>query len=191
MRLVLILASAILLVLSPLAAAAEQNPAVTMNEAVQTVRNMLDKYKVKYTYDDTRDGRYVFALSYQMSNTKLAQTNVTISVIASKKNPENCDRIISYGYIGLKADEKNMASVAEFLHRANYGLTFGNFELDFNDGEIRYKMALNCVDKIPGDDAITDVLVVPLSMIERYGDGLLSVMMGSATPKDAIDKIES
>ena len=192
MRLVLILAAALMFALSPAAAAAEeQNPTVTMNEAVQTVRNMLDKFKVKYTYDDTRDGRYVFALTYRLSNTKLAQTNVTISVIASKKNPENCARIMSYGYIGLKADENNMASVAEFLHRANYDMTFGNFELDYNDGEIRYKMALNCTDKIPGDDAVRDALIIPLSMIERYGDGLLSVMMSSVAPKDAIEKIES
>ena len=29
--------------------------------------------------------------------------------------------------------------MAEFLSRANYGLANGNFELDFRDGEIRYK----------------------------------------------------
>ena len=52
-------------------------------------------------------------------------------------------------------------------------------------------MALNCTDKIPGDDAVRDALIIPLSMIERYGDGLLSVMMSSVAPKDAIEKIEN
>ena len=164
---------------------------VTMDEGIQAVRGMLDSHDVKYTYDDARDGRYVFALTYRLSHSKLSQANVLISVIASRRNPEICSRILSYCYIGVKAEEETMANVAEFLHRANYGLTFGNFELDYNDGEIRYKMALNCTDKIPGDDAVRDALIIPLSMIERYGDGLLSVMMSSVAPKDAIEKIEN
>ena len=30
-----------------------------------------------------------------------------------------------------------MKRTAEFLTRANYGLVFGNFEMDMHDGEIR------------------------------------------------------
>jgi hypothetical protein len=33
--------------------------------------------------------------------------------------------------------------VAEFLTRANSGMVIGNFELDFADGEIRYKTSID------------------------------------------------
>ncbi|MBO4400485.1 MAG: YbjN domain-containing protein [Selenomonadaceae bacterium] len=163
---------------------------VTMEEAVSAVREMLEDREVRYSLDNIREMFYVFSLGFNLSHTKLSSANVKISVIPSKKNPEYCHRIVSYATIGIKADEDSIHEVAEFLHRANYGLAFGNFELDFDDGEIRYKMSLNCVDSLPGEDAIEDVLYLPLSMFERYGDGILTVAMGLAEPEAAIKKIE-
>lgn len=163
---------------------------VLMEDAVAAVRNMLEERDVHYTVDNVRDLFYVFSVGFNLSHTKLSSANVKISVIPSKKNPELCNRIISYATIGIKADEDCLQEMAEFLHRANYGLAFGNFELDFDDGEIRYKMALNCVDAMPGADAVEDMLYLPLSMFERYGDGILTVAMGLAEPEEAIQKIE-
>jgi len=34
-------------------------------------------------------------------------------------------------------------AVAEFINRANYGIIIGNFEMDFADGEIRYKTSID------------------------------------------------
>jgi len=31
----------------------------------------------------------------------------------------------------------------KFLTRANYGMMIGNFEMDFTDGEIRYKTSID------------------------------------------------
>lgn len=164
--------------------------AVSMEEAVEAVRDMLEERDVRYSLDNVRDMFYIFSIGFNLSHTKLSSAQVKISVIPSKKNPELCNRIVSYATIGIKADEDCLPEMAEFLHRANYGLSFGNFELDFDDGEIRYKMALNCVDALPGADAIEDVLYLPLSMFERYGDGILTVAMGLAEPEEAIQKIE-
>ncbi len=36
----------------------------------------------------------------------------------------------------------HMAEMVEFIHRANYGLNLGNFELCMDDGEIRFKTSL-------------------------------------------------
>lgn len=40
-----------------------------------------------------------------------------------------------------------MKRTAEFLTRANYGLVFGNFEMDMHDGEIRYKPSFRAAEK--------------------------------------------
>ena len=96
----------------------------------------------------------------------------------------------TYAYPNLYADSDNMLAVAEYLHRANYGLRNGNFEIDFNDGEIRYKSYVDCSNALPGDDVITRSITVPGNMFEIYGDGLLQVSFGMLTPLDAITAAE-
>lgn len=80
--------------------------------------------------------------------------------------------------------------MAEYLHRANYGLSIGNFELDVRDGEIRYKVSMNVQDAMVGRDAIDDMISLPVSMFTKYGNSLLAVTMGMMTPEDAIKKAE-
>lgn len=48
-----------------------------------------------------------------------------------------------------KGDAATMKRTAEFLTRANYGLVFGNFEMDMHDGEIRYKTFVPCGGEAP------------------------------------------
>ena len=164
---------------------------VTMEEAIGAVKEMLDSREINYSEDAPTKTMYIFSANFGLTDSKLLnKVKVLISVIASKKNPELCNRIMSYAAVGLEANEDNLAAVGEYLHRANYGLAFGNFELDYDDGKIKYKMAANCVDSLPGFDAIEDMIYLPISMFERYGDGLLAVNMGIASPKNAIAKIE-
>ena len=40
--------------------------------------------------------------------------------------------------------------VSEFLTRANHGLADGNFELDFDDGEVRFKSVLHVPAELDG-----------------------------------------
>ena len=96
----------------------------------------------------------------------------------------------TYAYPLLYADETNIAAVGEFCHRANFGMRNGNFELDYNDGEIRYKSYVDCTDYYPGDNVIERSIAVPAAMFEEYGDGLLAVMDGSMTAGEAIAEIE-
>jgi hypothetical protein len=57
------------------------------------------------------------------------------------------DEYLVYAISPLGADEddsKMMSNMAEFICRANYGLKMGNFELDFDDGEVRFKVHVLC-----------------------------------------------
>jgi hypothetical protein len=51
--------------------------------------------------------------------------------------------ILLYSIFPERVPEPNRREVSEFLTRANYGLAAGNFELDFDDGEVRYKSVLH------------------------------------------------
>ena len=87
-----------------------------------------------------------------------------------------------------------MCAPIHVLHRANYGLNNGNFDFDFNDGEISYRMAIYCgVDEFapPTYEQIDFALVVGLMMIDKYGDALIKVMFGLVEPADAIEDAET
>lgn len=47
-----------------------------------------------------------------------------------------------YGVLPERVPAERRAAVAELLTRINYGLILGNFELDLDDGEVRFKASL-------------------------------------------------
>ncbi|MCL1889815.1 MAG: YbjN domain-containing protein [Desulfovibrionaceae bacterium] len=105
----------------------------------------------------------------------------------------NCrdDSYTVNSYIALGADEGCRLKVAEYITRANYGLKFGNFEMDFNDGEIRYRMTVSCEDRTDlSESLVMGSIIIPMRMYERYGDGLIAVMYGIKSPEDAINEAE-
>lgn len=96
----------------------------------------------------------------------------------------------SYGKISLNADNNSKAAVAEFLTRANYGIRNGCFEMDYTDGELRYRTYVNCENQLPSTDIIASSILTPPLMFQKYGDGLVAVVFGFQKPEDAIRQIE-
>ena len=98
--------------------------------------------------------------------------------------------IVSYGTIPFSADKETLDAAAEFVARANYGLNHGNFELDFRDGELRYKSSLYCDSQNPSPADVDWIIDLPLHMWEKYGNALLSVLIGGETPEAAVAAAE-
>lgn len=62
----------------------------------------------------------------------------------------------------LHAEEKARPAIAEFLTRANYEINLGCFDMDFEDGEIRYKMAQFCGATVPTYEQIQKIFMLQL-----------------------------
>ena len=89
-------------------------------------------------------------------------------------------------------DEEVMHNIAEFVCRANYGLRNGNFEVDMRDGEIRYKVFVDCDGgQLPTRDIIRGSIIIPAMMFERYSPGLLDVIFKGSTAAEAIEQCEN
>lgn len=80
--------------------------------------------------------------------------------------------------------------MAEFVCRANYGLRDGNFEMDFNDGELRYKCYVNCADRLPSVEAVEKSITCPAAMFSRYSDGIVQILFSDISPADAVARCE-
>ena len=101
------------------------------------------------------------------------------------------DEIVVYGMCPIGADHTDsnmMAQMAEFLCRANYGLKNGCFELDFRDGEIRYKSFIDCEDVMPSTEVIKNSIHCIAVMFKRYAPGIADIIFANCTAKEAIGK---
>ena len=95
-----------------------------------------------------------------------------------------------YGLVPISAehrDDNMMQQLAEFLHRANYGLRNGNFELDFRDGEIRYKTYIECEGlDAPTFEMVRSGIYCTAAMFERYGEGIVKIIFADMDAETAI-----
>ena len=103
---------------------------------------------------------------------------------------EEKEVFIFYSYCPVKAPEDKRHILGDFLTRANYGLYVGNFELDYNDGEVRYKTSID----VEGDRLSTAlarrIVYDNISIMDRYLPGVLSIIYGGASPTEAIAQVE-
>jgi hypothetical protein len=86
--------------------------------------------------------------------------------------------------------EDKRPAVAEFLTRANYGLIVGNFEMDWNDGEIRYKTSLDVEGDRLTPALVKQMVYANVLLMDQYLPGLMAVLYGHATPAQAVAQVE-
>jgi hypothetical protein len=89
------------------------------------------------------------------------------------------DVVLFYSICPLRVPEELRVEAAHFLTRANYGLATGNFELDFDDGEIRYKTVVH-VDGDLSSDAVKRAVRANGIAMETYLPGIGAVITGTA-----------
>ena len=99
--------------------------------------------------------------------------------------------LIFYSYMPVNAPPDKMATVAEFLSRANRGMRIGNFELDFDDGEIRYKTSLDVEGGELTNKMIDNLLRANLHTMDRYFTGLMELIYGEKAASEIIKRIET
>ncbi|HQE91601.1 MAG TPA: YbjN domain-containing protein [Anaerolineae bacterium] len=100
------------------------------------------------------------------------------------------EQFLFYVIAPVKAPENVRPLVAEYIARANYGLRIGNFEMDYTDGEVRYKSSLDFEGEVLTPQLIKNTMYPAVHTMDFYLPGLLSVMYGNKTPAEAIHSIE-
>jgi len=132
-------------------------------------------------YPQQLDDKYIYRMGFSGQNGQtvcFAQVRVDL------------EQFLFYVIAPVKAPEDVRPAVAEFITRANYGLRIGNFELDYNDGEVRYKSALDFEGMTLSDELIKHAIYPAAQTMDRYLPGLMEVIYSGKLPADAIAEIE-
>jgi hypothetical protein len=99
-------------------------------------------------------------------------------------------QFLFYSVCPVNAPEERRPAVAEFVTRANYGLFIGNFELDLDDGEIRYKTSIDVEGDRLSPALVQQLVYANIFTMDRYLPGIMRVIYGDASPMEAIAQVE-
>lgn len=100
------------------------------------------------------------------------------------------EQICVYSVCPVNVPDAQRAPVGEYLHRANYGMIIGNFEIDFGDGEVRYKTSLDVEGAEFSAALVRQLVIANVMMMDRYLPGIMAVTYGDAEPAAAVAEIE-
>ena len=136
-----------------------------------------------YTFHEDK-GIFHFSLS---THSRLNAVDYFIAV------REDHYRVLCISPLSVDADSpQELARMAEFLTRANYGMTRGCFEMDYRDGEIRFRMTVDCDgDAVPTQEIVKNSISIPASMFNRYGSGMIQTMFFDLNPADIVRACET
>lgn len=103
---------------------------------------------------------------------------------------EQQKQFVFYSVCPIKSPELKSGTVGEFISRANYGMIIGNFELNFDTGEIRYKTSIDIEEDL-SPVLIKRLVYTNVTMIDEYLPGIRSVIDNDVSPEEAIAQIEA
>lgn len=152
---------------------------------VQVVKNFLDgKFDdFKWNYEQHEDIVFIG----EIGGLKGKITDLKFCIIVGDET------VTCYYATPIKVPAERRAVVNEFITRANYGLTNGNFEMDLNDGELRYKTTVSQHDLLRNDTAAANsmrhLMLLGPTMWSRYGDNLAALLFGFSVDKSVEDMV--
>jgi hypothetical protein len=80
--------------------------------------------------------------------------------------------------------------MSELITRINFGLPLGNFEMDFTDGEVRFKTSIDVSGTRMSSELFDDLFEPNIATMDRYLPALEAVRDGRMEPKVAVDMVE-
>ncbi len=159
--------------------ATEDPAAAATHPAFLELQRFLDAQNLKY---EQVDDELVYKVRYPakfMPLTCFAQID-----------PDR-EQFAFYVLIPIRVREDLRLVFAEYLTRVNYGLRVGNFEMDFEDGELRYKSVLSFKDEQLTQNWIRNAILPAISTVDRYAPGFAKILRGGKSAAEAFAEVES
>ncbi len=139
-----------------------------------TVRKMLDASGYRYQQPSSETLTFTIRNEHATYNLFFA-VQVTKSLVQLMSN------------YGSNAPASRRIAVAEALSRINTVLGLGNFELDFADGDIRFRVACDVEDGVLSEKMTSNMLSCTMYCMERFHDALMRIMFAEIEPSVALE----
>ncbi len=104
---------------------------------------------------------------------------------------EGNQRFLFHSVMGLNISQQFRPAVAEYLMRVNYGLPVGNFEMDFDTGDVRFKTSAETPEGELTVSMVRALVYANVHNMDHYFPGVLSVVHGGLSPTAALARVET
>ncbi len=149
-----------------------------MNTTYEQLIRHLDEREVRYFSDDEHQS--VFA--------DFRGEVAVYRIVATVDPHDNLFQV--FGYSPMRIPPGCRSAIAETVVRANFGLKVGKFELDIDDGGLRFQVSQVLTGDSLDDDVIRRFIGTTISMLDIYLPAVLSVVYGNELPQEAIRCVE-
>lgn len=99
---------------------------------------------------------------------------------------EEQESLLCNTHINQKIPHLKRLAVCEFMSRVNYELANGNFEMDMDDGEIRYRTFLDLADAEPSKEQVLNLIWNGVQGFDMYYPGLMKIVYGHLSAEEAV-----
>jgi hypothetical protein len=94
--------------------------------------------------------------------------------------------IVCYGIVPVHADPDRRAAAVEAIVRINQGLRIGSFDLDFSDGQMRYRTGCDVEGGALTEHMVRTMLGNVCCCIDQFSRALMLVLFGQASAEEAV-----
>lgn len=144
-----------------------------------SVRKYLDEHNFKYRADEKKG---IIRLGINIPG-KVRNVKLHLDFAY-----EDCYIVICF--FPNNAPEHKYTDILRLINYINFGAKFGNFEMDEEDGEIRYRMTVDCEDITPSSAMIEKSIYIPATMLRKFGEYMIDIIMEYKTSEDVIKSLE-
>lgn len=147
---------------------------------LQTMIDVLEK--VGWPYELVPDEEGTLLLNYEQPGVG-AWTCYAIA----REGQQQC---LFYSECPIEIPEERWSAVAEFLMLANFGMPIGNFEMNPDNGKVRFKTGIDVEGDRLSAALFKGILQANLTMMSQYLPGIVEVALEDSLPSYAIKKVE-
>lgn len=145
-------------------------------------------FDVMVNYFQSSDWNFI-AVNEQTLRVDFSGDNGNYTCYGKELSPrEGC---LFYCTCPVKVPESQRMEAAKFLTLANYGLIVGNFEMDWSDGEVRFKTSLYSNGAEFTNDLMEPLVWNNLIIMDKYFPGLMALLYGNLTAEAAVSMVEA
>ena len=100
-------------------------------------------------------------------------------------------KVVVYSMPANVVPPEARAAAGEAVARLNFGMILGNWELDYDSGELRYKTSADFRGEGISPGGIRHLVYTNVLMVDRYLPAMLAVAYGGRDPKQAVEAIDA
>lgn len=98
--------------------------------------------------------------------------------------------LVAYAVCPTKAPADRRPAIAEFITRANFGLAAGNFEMNFDTGQIRFKNGIYAREETLSTTLVGRMFQFANWTMDDYYAGLMAVIYAGSDPATVVAQME-